>query len=126
MKRNIRDGQLGGEAYFELESSFSFPRFLYSRVSAFWSQLLEKIFSDLPKNVGKFVGHDRWTVAASIINPCHMVTLLSASIYLALAHIEDGEGLTVDDFRFDDLDFHFLSFSFLSLISYIDILASTL
>ena len=72
---------------------------------------------ELSKNVGKPVGNYRWAVSGRITDASDVVSLLSTGIYLTLTHIEDGEGLTVDDFRFDDLDIHdsfpFLSYPFL-------------
>jgi len=80
---------------------------------------------ELPKNVGKPVGNHRWAVSGRITDSSDVVSLLSTGIDLTLAHIKDGEGLTVDDFRFDDLDFHFLFpflfFVFLSIADFSDL-----
>jgi hypothetical protein len=77
---------------------------------------------ELSKNVGKPVGNHRWAVSGRITDASDVVSLLCTGVYLTLAHIKDGEGLTVDDFRFDDLDFHFLFpflfFVFLSLADF--------
>ena len=71
----------------------------------------------LSENIGEPVGNHRWAVSGRVTDASDVVSLLSTGIYLTLAHIEDGEGLTVDDFRFDDLDIHdsfpFLSYPFL-------------
>ena len=80
---------------------------------------------ELPKNVGEPVGNHRWAVSGRITDSSDVVSLLCTGVYLTLAHIKDGEGLTVDDFRFDDLDFHFLfpflSFVFLSIADFSDL-----
>lgn len=81
---------------------------------------------EFSKNVGEPVGNHRWAVSSRITDASDMVSLLCTGVHLSLTHVKDGEGLTVDDFRFDDLDFHFL-FPFLSfLTSYIDILQTRL
>ena len=80
---------------------------------------------ELPKNVGEPVGNHRWAVSGRITDSSDVVSLLCTGVYLTLAHIKDGEGLTVDDFRFDDLDFHFLFpflfFVFLSIADFSDL-----
>ena len=80
---------------------------------------------ELSKNVGEPVGNHRWAVSGRIADASDMVSLLCAGVYLSLTHVKDGEGLTVDDFRFDDLDFHFLfpflSFVFLSIAGFSDL-----
>ena len=72
---------------------------------------------ELSKNVGEPVGNHRWAVSGRIADASDMVSLLCTGVYLSLTHVKDGEGLTVDDFRFDDLDIHdsfpFLSYPFL-------------
>ena len=80
---------------------------------------------ELSKNVGKPVGNHRWAVSGRIADASDMVSLLCTGVYLSLTHVKDGEGLTVDDFRFDDLDIHFLfpflSFVFLSIADFSDL-----
>jgi len=80
---------------------------------------------ELSKNVGKPVGNYRWAVSGRIADASDMVSLLCTGVHLTLAHVKDGEGLTVDDFRFDDLDFHFLFpflfFVFLSIADFSDL-----
>jgi len=77
---------------------------------------------ELSKNIGKPVGNYRWAVSGRIADASDMVSLLCTGVHLTLAHVKDGECLTVDDFRFDDLDFHdsfpFLSFVFSSLADF--------
>jgi len=72
----------------------------------------------LSENVGEFIGDYRRAVSGRITDASDVVSLLSTGIYLTLAHIEDGEGLTVDDFRFDDFDIHFSFLFFLSFWLY--------
>ena len=67
----------------------------------------------LSENIGEFVGDYRGAVSSRVTDASDVVSLLSTGIYLTLTHVKDGEGLTVDDFRFDDLDIHD-SFPFLS------------
>jgi len=80
---------------------------------------------ELSENVGEFVGDYRGAVSGRITDASDMVSLLCTGVYLSLTHVKDGEGLTVDDFRFDDLDFHFLfpflSFVFLSIADFSDL-----
>ena len=80
---------------------------------------------EFSKNVGEPVGNHRWAVSGRITDASDVVSLLCTGVYLTLAHVKDGEGLTVDDFRFDDLDIHFLfpflSFVFLSIADFSDL-----
>jgi len=110
-----------------LNSAFSFRISRSISCLVIWFPLSFLLYSTLVKvscqlklseNVGEFIGDYRRAVSGRITDASDVVSLLCTGVYLSLTHIEDGEGLTVDDFRFDDFDIHFSFLFFLSFWLY--------